>query len=292
MLSWKELTEKVNEYSLLGEKVNGNGEEELNDRREVLLNELVVGSMAYIHSLSEKLLRGSVSVETFHGTINVSLANFSHSLELEDVVQEGALALLSALRNGKYHIRKAGNNAYSTFAKPTIVLGALYKVKKNYLSMVKAPIRKINELIKKPIAGEELLDEEEQTEEDNFLRNALRGKYIELNTLYGDDSQRRPFSETIADEQALNAFDFVSSQQVSEYLTGALDTLPERERKIVEMRAGLNGYRNGKNLGLRPVGKAVGLSQERVRQLEERARGKIRRHLVIHKKVEELSELI
>jgi len=47
----------------------------------------------------------------------------------------------------------------------------------------------------------------------------------------------------------------------------ALETLPERERRILELRFGFGG----EQLSLDAIAREVGVSRERVRQIEERA---------------------
>ena len=54
----------------------------------------------------------------------------------------------------------------------------------------------------------------------------------------------------------------------------ALDQLPERERTILIARFGLDGYEGAKRT-LKDVGKMVGLTRERVRQLEKQALAKL-----------------
>jgi len=57
-----------------------------------------------------------------------------------------------------------------------------------------------------------------------------------------------------------------------------LDQLPERERKILTFRFGLDGY-EGPPRTLKQVGKMVGLTRERVRQLEKQALAKLQQML-------------
>jgi DNA-directed RNA polymerase, sigma subunit (sigma70/sigma32) len=52
-----------------------------------------------------------------------------------------------------------------------------------------------------------------------------------------------------------------------------ISKLPEKERKVLELRYGLNG---NEPLTLREIGDALGISRERVRQLETRAIKKLR----------------
>jgi RNA polymerase primary sigma factor len=78
--------------------------------------------------------------------------------------------------------------------------------------------------------------------------------------------------EQIADPVAEDAFDDVSTSLDGSDLGGLLGTLNERERIILNARFGLEGPEQT----LREVGDTLGVSVERVRQIEERALDKLR----------------
>ncbi len=56
---------------------------------------------------------------------------------------------------------------------------------------------------------------------------------------------------------------------------GALGELDEKEREVIELRFGLD--RDGDPRTLQEVGDTLGLSRERIRQIESRAKEKLRR---------------
>jgi RNA polymerase primary sigma factor len=64
-------------------------------------------------------------------------------------------------------------------------------------------------------------------------------------------------------------------QAVTERVRAALDELDAKEREIVELRFGLD--RDGEPRTLQEVGETLGLSRERIRQIESRAKEKLRR---------------
>lgn len=72
------------------------------------------------------------------------------------------------------------------------------------------------------------------------------------------------------DEDFHNA---VHSKELREQIYEILGKLNDRERKIIIMRYGLN---DGNALSLEDIGKVIGLSRERVRQIELKALNKIR----------------
>lgn len=67
------------------------------------------------------------------------------------------------------------------------------------------------------------------------------------------------------------------NQKIRDLVTACLDTLTERERYVLVHRFGLDGHPQT----LQEVGRALGVSRERVRQIEVAAIRKIRRRLVV-----------
>ena len=84
----------------------------------------------------------------------------------------------------------------------------------------------------------------------------------------GDDS----FGSFIPDESSETPEDYSENNELKEMVTKYIDELTDRERKIIELRFGLKGKGP---YTLEEVGKRYGLTRERIRQVEKRARTKI-----------------
>jgi RNA polymerase primary sigma factor len=87
-----------------------------------------------------------------------------------------------------------------------------------------------------------------------------------------DASSGGTLGDQIADPLAEDAFDELTTPLEPEQLPKLLGALSDRERAILKARFGLGGPERT----LREVGESVGVSVERVRQIEERALGKLR----------------
>ncbi|HUA44519.1 MAG TPA: sigma-70 family RNA polymerase sigma factor [Solirubrobacteraceae bacterium] len=90
--------------------------------------------------------------------------------------------------------------------------------------------------------------------------------------VHGEEGEIGTFGELIADPLAEDEYEHVVSKLAAEELRGLLAGLSERERTVLRSRYGLDGEPQS----LRAVGGRMGLSTERVRQLENRALGKLR----------------
>jgi RNA polymerase primary sigma factor len=77
-----------------------------------------------------------------------------------------------------------------------------------------------------------------------------------------DDSELGDFVE---DEAAESPFELALESLRKENVRKALDALPEREREVIEMRFGLKGH---EARTLEEVGRAFGVTRERIRQIE------------------------
>jgi RNA polymerase primary sigma factor len=79
--------------------------------------------------------------------------------------------------------------------------------------------------------------------------------------------------DLIEDETIPGPADAASDQLLKEQVHAVLDSLTERERAVLEMRFGL---KDGESHTLEEVGKAFGVTRERVRQIESKALRKLR----------------
>jgi RNA polymerase primary sigma factor len=80
------------------------------------------------------------------------------------------------------------------------------------------------------------------------------------------------FGELLVDPLATDAYDQLLDHSEIEQIRALLGSMNDRERMILRARYGLDGPERS----LREVGERIGLSAERVRQIEQRALGKLR----------------
>lgn len=88
----------------------------------------------------------------------------------------------------------------------------------------------------------------------------------------GDEGELGAFGELLVDPLATDAYEQLLDHSEIEQIRALLGSLNDRERMILQARYGLNGPEQS----LRDVGERIGLSGERVRQIEQRALGKLR----------------
>jgi RNA polymerase primary sigma factor len=97
------------------------------------------------------------------------------------------------------------------------------------------------------------------------------------------DEEMTTLSDNVADEQSPTPFEFVREKDFSQHMDRVLKTLNKRETTVIAHRFGLNG---ATAKPLQQVAELIGVTRERVRQLELGALVKLRR--AFNKRVEAL----
>jgi RNA polymerase primary sigma factor len=88
-----------------------------------------------------------------------------------------------------------------------------------------------------------------------------------------DDGNLTRLADLIKDESTAEPFEMVFSMTLQETMRDILSQLSEREMKIIQLRYGLAGEGP---LTLEETGKLLGITRERVRQIQEKATFKLR----------------
>jgi len=95
---------------------------------------------------------------------------------------------------------------------------------------------------------------------------------ISLQTPIGDEGDTN-FGDFIEDKKAVSPANATLHSMLKEEITSVLQTLDERERKILELRFGIH---DGTSRTLEEVGTEFNVTRERVRQIESKALRKLR----------------
>jgi RNA polymerase primary sigma factor len=105
---------------------------------------------------------------------------------------------------------------------------------------------------------------------EEMLRVARRPLSLEMPT---DDEGESELGDFIEDEDSPAPDDEVTSSMLKELLQDILQDLPPREVRILQLRYGLV---DGETYTLEEVGKKLGVTRERVRQIEAQALSRLR----------------
>jgi len=99
---------------------------------------------------------------------------------------------------------------------------------------------------------------------------------VSLESPVGDDDDgKSTLGDFIADDKILSPDQESARRIIADQIREIMNDLPQKERKILEMRHGLV---DGITHTLEEVGKEFGVTRERIRQIEAKAHEKIRQH--------------
>jgi RNA polymerase primary sigma factor len=266
-----ELAKRMEKGQLAAEKLKLYGKRVSGDDRFDLEAEVEDGKLAQEH-----LIRANSRL-----VISVAKKYVGRGVHFLDLIQEGNIGLIRAARKFEYRrghkfstyatwwIRQAVSRAVADQGR-TIRVPVHMGDQINRLRRV--TLRLTQDLGRDPTINEMAEAMESTPDKISMLLEVAR-RPISLETP-ADDDEETEIGDFVEDTQSPAPSALTDQEMLRKHLAAALDRLPAREARILQLRYGLM---DGEQHTLEDVGKLIGVTRERVRQLEAQALNRLRR---------------
>lgn len=242
-------------------------------------------------ALSRRIVRGDAEARrlmiesNLRLVVNIAKRYTGRGFALSDLIEEGNIGLIKSVER----FRASKGCKFSTYATYWIKQ-SIERAIANQSNIIRLPIHITADMAKLSRAQRELLMELEREPDALELaeRTGLSGRYVKrlnrINTRTSSleatpsDGAGQTLLERVEDASFPAPMEMISRVRMAKRLRRWLARLDEHESTIIRLRFGLD-VEKGQTQTLEAIGRRFGVTRERVRQIEVRALGKLRKIL-------------
>ncbi len=222
----------------------------------------------------DKAARNRMIESNLRLVVKIARRYYNRGMEFSDLIEEGNLGLLRAVE--KFDPERGFR--FSTYA-TWWIRQTIERAIMNQTRTIRLPIHVVRELNSCLTASKELRKTQEREPTSGEIAEVLHRSIddveamMELNEhmvsldtqIANDNGVGKTLGEALADKNAVNPEEALETERLQASLSECLTELNEKQREVLSRRFGIGGY---ERQTLEEVGDAVGLTRERVRQIQ------------------------
>ncbi len=206
-------------------------------------------------------------------------------LQMEDLVNEGNVGLVNAVDRfdpsvgsrfstyASYWIDQAIRRAIQSATQMIHIPSYLME----QISQMRLAMRELSEKLGRHPSMKELADHLEITpRRAQAISKAI--KACTCPTQAGNPDDEMSITDSLPDTRTPQPFETMFSESDADFVSQMLSRITEREAMVLKLRYGLRN-KKGKQMTLKEIGETVGLTRERVRQIEKQAKNKLEEYV-------------